>query len=595
MDMNAKDNVNCDDTAQCTGHASSIPSIHYAPTNQRCLPGPTSASKNTSFPTPPRHVRTTVLTKPSSSSNKRRRITQDEHANNLNDNHVNSASTSTNAYQQFHHPNPAHVRTQTQTGPKSHAQPSIESILARNMPKDVPQPPSLFDTAHNLDFSIRPRPRRDGNGTLPINEKHGLKITADMKYLMMLFAIEMGYSLTEPNYSNTYATSTSTSTNANANTNAKMSATMSMNTSASANTHLSKKSTQASEKKQTSIRSKRTMHESVPTLMKNKKLVHEAACKIVCYDYGLLRPIGSTTLHKAFETFRKNKYVHAANLFETRHQDRGRTSYIQKIEESHPGHLKNVFLYAKERADDYTKYDDYRRIMMERSQKLQPDLNLKLTMNDLMNFFEKNPKLKPRGMPKRKKAVHININMSGAGVEGGASVGNHQFMNVDPLGDDGAGFSAGVGNVGDGDGLDVMRIVNNDVGMNPDMAVHQRQQLQRQPMDGMNLNLVPLHLTNIHNARNPLNYTFNDSVPMNNSMIGDDGNCTLNEGMDTDNLDNMNCAMGISTLPTITSPLRNFTRTLDNGLAGTHTGISNYMGGLNYPGEGELGDHGDNT
>jgi len=430
------------------------------------------------------------------------------------------------------------------------------------MPQTLPPPPGLFDIAHKLDFDIRPRPRRDGTGTIDINEKNGLKITADMKYLMMLYAIEMGYSLTQPNYANTYDTNVS---------------------GKATSSSKSLKSNQAKYSKESALT---YSGPSAQAMMKNKKLVHEAACKIVCYDYGLLRPIGSTTLHKAFETFRKNKYIHTANLFETRHQDRGRTSYVQKIEESHPGHLKSVFLYAKEKADEYTKYDDYRRIMMERSQKVKPDLNLKLSMNDLMNFFDKNPKLKPRGMPKRKKPIRVN--MGGEMEENDTPVGNNQFMNIN-TGDSTVRASAGR-NIGAGDGLlNVIALANNEVGVNSGMAVNQRQ-LQIQPMDGINMNLIPLHLTNP--SRN-VNYghNLNEGVSVNNSGVGNDANSNFNEAMGTDNLDNTNGGMGIPILPNTSTTRKNFARTLNSGSGA----LSNFMGSLTYPGEGGLGGNRNNT
>lgn len=90
-------------------------------------------------------------------------------------------------------------------------------------------------------------------------------------------------------------------------------------------------------------------------------------------------------------------------MFEPRHKERGRKSYIDKIEEQEPNYLKTLFLYAKEKADEYTTHNDYRKMMIERSKQIKPELDLDLTMNDMSNFFEKNPKLKPRGVPKRRK------------------------------------------------------------------------------------------------------------------------------------------------------------------------------------------------
>ena len=500
-----------------------------------------AAHGNISFPPVPTndaHVRNTrhptTIIEP---SNKRRRTIQNEHQRNPNDNKDDSQARR----------------------PPSQAQPSIESILARNMPQTLPPPPSLFDIAHKLDFGIRPRPTRDGTGTIDINEKNGLKITADMKYLMMLYAIEMGYSLSQPNYANTY------------------------DKNVSGNATSSSKSLKRNKAKCSKESALTNSGPSAQAMMKNKKLVHEAACKIVCYDYGLLRPIGSTTLHKAFETFRKNKYIHTANLFETRHQDRGRTSYVQKIEENHPGHLKSVFLYAKEKANEYTKYDDYRRIMMERSQKVKPDLNLKLSMNDLMNFFDKNPKLKPRGMPKRKKPIRVN--MGAEMEENDTHVGNNQFMDI-KTGDITVRASDGR-NIGAGDGLlNVMGLANNEGGINPGMAVNQRQ-MQIQPMDGMNMNLIPLHLTNP--SRN-VNYghNLNEGVSVNNSGVGDDANSNFNEVMGTDNLDNTNGGRGIPILPNMSPTRKNFSRTLNSG-SGANNGLSNFMGSLTHPDEGGLG------
>lgn len=215
-------------------------------------------------------------------------------------------------------------------------------------------------------------------GVIPIQEKHGLKITSDMKYLMMLYAIDMGYSLSPSNSSSTSMMLSTGNQQANHHSTSKCSS--------------------------TAPSSGETTFASLP---KSKKDIHEAACKIVCYDYGLMKPIGASTLHKAFESFRKNKYVHTVNLFETHFHDRGRKSYVQRLEEEHPGYLKSLFLYAREKSNEYTKYDDYRKMMVERSRKVKPDLDIKLTMNDLMNFFDKNPKLRPRGMPKRKKSSPV--------------------------------------------------------------------------------------------------------------------------------------------------------------------------------------------
>jgi hypothetical protein len=504
-----------------------------------------AAHGNISFPPVPtndahmrntRHPTTTI-----EPSNKRRRTIQNEYQRNPNDNKDDSQARR----------------------PPSQAQPSIESILARNMPQTLPPPPSLFDIAHNLDFGIRPRPTRDGTGTIDINEKNGLKITADMKYLMMLYAIEMGYSLTQPNYANTY--------DKNIDENAISSS-------------KSLKRNQAKYSKESALTNSGP---SAQAMMKNKKLVHEAACQIVCYDYGLLRPIGSTTLHKAFETFRKNKYIHTANLFETRHQDRGRTSYVQKIEENHPGHLKSLFLYAKEKANEYTKYDDYRKIMMERSQKVKPDLNLKLSMNDLMNFFDKNPKLKPRGMPKRKKPIRVNM---GAELEEyDTPVGNNQFMEIN-TGDTCSTVRASDGrNIGAGDGLlNVMGLANNEGGItiNPGIAVNQRQ-MQILPMDGMNMNLIPLHLTNPSRSVK-YGHNLNEGVSVNVSGVGDDANSNFNEVMGTDNLDNTNGGMGINVLPNTSPTRKKFARTLNSG-SGANNRLSSFMGSLTYPGEGGLG------
>jgi hypothetical protein len=276
-------------------------------------------------------------------------------------------------------PNTNTVRVKAQYPPKVEL-PSIDSILARNMPKPVPPPPNLIEIANKLDFIVRPRPTRDGLGTIPIEEKNGLKITSDMKYLMMLYAIDMGYSISERNHY--YYDSKNNAKHSSSDPSSKPQKKGSSNSSNSNN--------------------------NPPTSLtnisrKNKKVIHEAACKLVCYDYGLLKPIGSTTLQKAFETFRKRKYSTTVNLFETRHQDRGRKSYVQQMEETHPGHLKVLFMYAKERSDEYTKYDDYRKMMVERSKKVKPGLDFKLSMNDLMMFFDKFPKLRPRGMPKRKR------------------------------------------------------------------------------------------------------------------------------------------------------------------------------------------------
>lgn len=83
--------------------------------------------------------------------------------------------------------------------------PTIEDILQRNAkPATTSEPPDLFIVGHQLDFDARPRMKRDGSGHVELQQKNGLKITADMKYMMMLYAIEMGYSLSEPNYANKY-------------------------------------------------------------------------------------------------------------------------------------------------------------------------------------------------------------------------------------------------------------------------------------------------------------------------------------------------------------------------------------------------------
>ena len=83
--------------------------------------------------------------------------------------------------------------------------PTIEDILQRNAkPATTTEPPDLFVVGHQLDFDARPRMKRDGSGHVELQQKNGLKITADMKYMMMLYAIEMGYSLSEPNYANKY-------------------------------------------------------------------------------------------------------------------------------------------------------------------------------------------------------------------------------------------------------------------------------------------------------------------------------------------------------------------------------------------------------
>ena len=279
--------------------------------------------------------------------------------------------------------------------------PSIEAILARNMPKPIPPPPDLMEIAEKLDFEVRPRPARDGGGgTISISTKNGLKITSDMKYLMMLYAIDMGYSISEQN--------TPVAMNR-----AKRSAGVDITTAP--------------------VRHAPTSMTSFTR--KNKKRIHEAACRIVCYDYGLLKPIGSTTLQKAFETFRRQKYSTTVNLFETRHQDRGRKSYIQKIEELNPGYLRTLFIYAKERSDEYTKYNDYRKIMVERSKKLKPDLDFKLTMNDLMQFFDKNPKLRPRGMPKRKRPISESNDDPHDGANNRGDIGTMQEdRNIDDPG-----------------------------------------------------------------------------------------------------------------------------------------------------------------
>ncbi len=280
--------------------------------------------------------------------------------------------------------------------------PSIQSILDRNKPKVIPPPPCLVAISKKLDFQKRPRPTRDGQGTIEIQDKNGLKITSDMKYLMMLYAIDMGYSIQDQKHY--------------------------LYTDGSHDTKYDNSPSRFSRK--------------------NRKEIHEAACRIVCYDYGLLKPIGHTTLPKAFETFRKQKYLTTVNLFETRHQDRGRKSYIKQIEDTHPGYIKNLFLHAKERSDEYTKYDDYRRMMVERSKKLKPELDFKLSMNDLMMFFDKNPKLRPRGMPRRKRYASNSAEGAGDGdndsnidedaINGGlSSVGagnSHMALNHNPTG-----------------------------------------------------------------------------------------------------------------------------------------------------------------
>ena len=157
------------------------------------------------------------------------------------------------------------------------------------------------------------------------------------------------------------------------------------------------------------LANKVVMQSNLPTRKQQQEAL-EHASKIICYDHGYAQPCGVSNMQRMWEKRLEAAFDSGADTNPLKALHKGRIPYTEKLENEHPGYIRELFRYAQNNVGSQARYEDLARVMNLKSEVDEKGRPVTCFSRDiLMRWFHqqggklKSPVEKPYLSAKQKK------------------------------------------------------------------------------------------------------------------------------------------------------------------------------------------------